>query len=112
LLADHIRTEAGHGWGYIQQANDANPSRDHALPDPEFEIEYGLVPRSDHIKLQQRDFLSYLIAGNLWPYGHCTAATRGIQITNPRAGIRARWSTPRAGAHGKILQRFTITYGS
>src|SRR5262245_39730553 len=23
LLADHIRTEAGHGWGYIQQANAA-----------------------------------------------------------------------------------------
>src|SRR4051794_10442646 len=21
LLSDHIRTEAGHGWGYIQQAN-------------------------------------------------------------------------------------------
>ncbi|HWP56466.1 MAG TPA: hypothetical protein VNL14_01115 [Candidatus Acidoferrales bacterium] len=84
LLADHIRTEAGHGWGYIQQANAVDPSRDYSKPDPDFEREYGLVPRVEFQKLQRRDFLSYLIAGNLWPYGHCTAATRGIQITNPR----------------------------
>jgi len=35
--------------------------------------------------LQTRDFLSYLISGNLWPYGHCTAATiQSILITTPK----------------------------
>ena len=33
LLADHIRTEAGHGWGYIQQGNALDSRRDHAKPD-------------------------------------------------------------------------------
>src|SRR5712692_8615610 len=36
LLADHIRTEAGHGWGYIKQGDAVDPSYDHAAPDPEF----------------------------------------------------------------------------
>ena len=30
FLADHIGTEAGHGWGYIRQANAIDPRRDHA----------------------------------------------------------------------------------
>jgi hypothetical protein len=85
LLADHIRTEAGHGWGYIRQGNAIDPGRDHAKPDPDFEREYGLTPRVEHAKLMRRDFLSYLIAGNLWPYGHCTAATiQSILITTPK----------------------------
>ncbi|MGH7845873.1 MAG: hypothetical protein ACREQW_11985 [Candidatus Binatia bacterium] len=107
LLADHIRTEAGHGWGYIQQANLVEPSRDHSKPDPGFEQDYGLMPRVEHIKLQQRDFLSYLIAGNLWPYGHCTAATRGIQITNPRVleFERTVVHAQEREHHGKILQK-------
>ncbi len=85
LLADHIRTEAGHGWGYIQQGNALDPSYDHAAPDPEFAEEYGLTPRNEHIALQQRDFLSFLIAGNMWPYGHVTALTiQSIKITTPK----------------------------
>jgi hypothetical protein len=85
LLADHIRTEAGHGWGYIRQANALNPGRDHAQSDPEFERQHGLTPRVEHMELMQRDFLSYLIAGNLWPYGHCTAATiQSTLITTPK----------------------------
>ncbi|HLG70421.1 MAG TPA: hypothetical protein VK009_08370 [Chloroflexota bacterium] len=85
LLADHIRTEAGHGWGYIQQGNALDPSYDHAAPDPEFVEEHGLLPRTEHWQLITRDFLSYLIAGNNWPYGHCTAATiQSIKITTPK----------------------------
>jgi hypothetical protein len=85
ILADHIRTEAGHGWGYIQQANRIDPSRDHAQPDPEFVAQYGLTPRLEHQELMRRDFLSFLIAGNLWPYGHVTAATiQSILITTPQ----------------------------
>jgi len=38
LLADHIRTEAGHGWGYIKQADLVDPSRDHSKPDPELAL--------------------------------------------------------------------------
>ena len=59
LLTDHIRTEAVHGWGYIQQGNALDPSRDHSRPDPEFEREHGLTPRVEHLRLQRRDFLSY-----------------------------------------------------
>src|SRR5499426_682486 len=107
LLADHIRTEAGHGWGYIQQGNALNPKRDHTQPDPDFEREHGLLPRMEHHKLMKRDFLSYLIAGNLWPYGHCTAATRGIQITNPRVleFERTVVHAQEREHHGKILQK-------
>ena len=47
--------------------------------------EYGLLPRVEHAALIRRDFLSYLMAGNLWPYGHSTAVTiRGILITTPK----------------------------
>lgn len=85
LLADHIRTEAGHGWGYIQQANALDASYDHAAPDPAFAEEYGLTPRTEHLALQQRDFLSFLIAGNLWPYGFVTSLTiQNIKITTPK----------------------------
>ncbi|HEX6513397.1 MAG TPA: hypothetical protein VF157_13920 [Chloroflexota bacterium] len=85
ILADHIRTEAGHGWGYIKQGDIIDPSIDHALPDPDFSREYGVYPRQDHWQLMTRDFLSYLISGNLWPYGHCTAATiQSIVITTPK----------------------------
>jgi hypothetical protein len=85
LLADHIRTEAGHGWGYIQQGNTLDPSYDHAAPDPEFAEMYGLKRNVAHWEVQTRDFLSYLIAGNLWPYGHCTASTiQSILITTPK----------------------------
>jgi hypothetical protein len=85
LLADHIRTEAGHGWGYIQQANALDPSYDHAAPDPEFVEQYGLTPRTEHLALQQRDFLSFLIAGNMWPYGFVTSLTiQNIKVTTPK----------------------------
>jgi hypothetical protein len=84
LLADHIGTEAGHGWGYIRQADAIDPRRDHSRPDPDFERQHGLTPRVEHRQLLQRDFLSYILSGNLWPYGHCTAVTiQGIQITTP-----------------------------
>jgi hypothetical protein len=85
ILADHIRTEAGHGWGYINQAKVLDPSRDHTQPDPEFAEEHGLHRNPGHIDMQKRDFLSFLIAGNLWPYGHCTAPTiQSIVITTPK----------------------------
>ena len=43
------------------------------------------MPRVEHAALMRRDFLSYLIAGNLWPYGHLTAVTiQGILITTPK----------------------------
>ncbi len=85
ILAEHMRTEAGHGWGYIQQANRIDPSRDHSQPDPEFIERYGLTPRLEHQALMRRDFLSYIFAGNLWPYGHVTAATiQSILITTPQ----------------------------
>ncbi len=84
-LTDHIRTEAGHGWGYIRQGNAIFPGRDQAKPDPDFVQEHGLTPRVEHIQLMKRDFLSYLISGNLWPYGHCTAVSiQGIDISTPQ----------------------------
>jgi len=107
LLADHIRTEAGHGWGYIQQANAAWPARDHSQPDLDLERHYGLIPRVEFQKLLRRDFLSYLIGGNLWPYGHCTAATRGVQITLPRVQEFERTvvHAQEREHHGAILQK-------
>jgi len=108
LLADHIRTEAGHGWGYIQQGNALNAKRDHTKADPDFEREHGLLPRVEHHKLMKRDFLSYLIAGNLWPYGHCTAATiQSILITTPKVldfEERVVHAEER-GHHNAILQK-------
>jgi hypothetical protein len=85
LLADHIRTEAGHGWGYIQQGNALDPSHDHAAPDPDFIEQYRLTPRTEHLALQQHDFLSFLIAGNMWPYGFVTSLTiQSIKVTTPK----------------------------
>jgi hypothetical protein len=85
FLAEHAGTEAGHGWGYIRQANAIDPSRDHSKPDPEFERQYGLTPRIEHHQIMKRDFLSYIFSGNLWPYGHVTAASiQSIQITTPK----------------------------
>jgi hypothetical protein len=108
LLADHIRTEAGHGWGYIQQGNALDPSYDHGAPDPEFVEEHGLLPRTEHWNLITRDFLSYLIAGNNWPYGHCTAATiQSIKITTPKIldfEERVVHAEER-GHHANILQK-------
>ena len=84
-LAEHAGTEAGHGWGYIRQANAIDPSRDHSKPDPEFERKHGLTPRIEHHQIMKRDFLSYIFSGNLWPYGHVTAASiQSIQITTPK----------------------------
>lgn len=84
-LADHIGTEAGHGWGYIRQGDQVDPTRDHTLPDPEFEPEFNVLPRSDHLAMQRRDLLSFIIAGNLWPYGTATSATiQSILVTTPR----------------------------
>src|SRR5487761_1654380 len=58
LLADHIRTEAGHGWGYIKQGDLVDSSINHSLPDPDFSREYGVSPRQDHWQIMTRDFLS------------------------------------------------------
>ncbi|HWP28817.1 MAG TPA: hypothetical protein VNM50_04695 [Chloroflexota bacterium] len=85
ILADHMGTEAGHGWGYIRLADQIDPSRDHSQPDPEFSEQYGVYPSQAHAALMRRDFLSYLFAGNLWPYGPVTAATiQSILITTPQ----------------------------
>ena len=80
-----MRTEAGHGWGYIKQGDLVDPSVDHSKPDADFSREYGVYPRHDHWEVMTRDFLSYLIAGNLWPYGHITASTiQSIVVTTPK----------------------------
>ena len=40
---------------------------------------------SNHLLFLFRDFLSYIFSGNLWPYGHVTAASiQSIQITTPK----------------------------
>lgn len=84
-LADHMGTEAGHGWGYIRQGDQVDPTRDHSQPDPDFEPQFGLLPRVQHLAIQRRDLLSFIIAGNLWPYGHATSATiQSILVTTPR----------------------------
>jgi hypothetical protein len=108
ILADHMRTESGHGWGYIRQGDAIDPSRDHALPDPEFAAQHGLGPNLPHLQLMQRDFLSYLIAGNLWPYGHVTAATiQSIVITTPKVlDFEARVvEAEERGHHDAALQK-------
>ncbi len=108
LLAEHIGTEAGHGWGYIRQADLLEPERDHSQPDPEFEATYGLSAKRDHAELMRRDFLSYLFAGNNWPYGPCTAVTiQGINITTPKVldfEHRVVHAEER-GHHNAILQK-------
>ena len=108
LLAEHIGTEAGHGWGYIRQADALEPGRDHGQPDPEFEAQYGLTRGRDHAALMRRDFLSYLFAGNNWPYGPCTAVTiQGINTTTPKV-LDFEYRVVHAeekGHHNAILQK-------
>jgi hypothetical protein len=108
LLADHIGTEAGHGWGYIRQGNAIEPERDHSQPDPEFEAMYGLCAKRDHVELMKRDFLSYLIAGNNWSYGPATAVTiQSINTTTPKVldfEHRVVHAEER-GHHNAILQK-------
>ena len=84
LLMDHARTEAGHGWCFIRQSDAMDPSIDHAQPDPDLTREFGPQVSQAHTNLVSRDFLSYLIAGNLWAYGHCTAMTTISIVTTPK----------------------------
>lgn len=84
LLLDHAKTEAGHGWGFIRQADLMDPEMDHSKPDPELTEKYGPRVSLEHWQLITRDFLSYLIGGNLWPYGHATAMTTASIITTPK----------------------------
>jgi hypothetical protein len=85
VLADHIHSEAGHGWGYVRPAALIDDSRDHTKPDPEFEEQYGVTLNYPHLELMKHDFLSYLIAGNLRAYGTVTSHTiQSIVITTPR----------------------------
>jgi len=107
-LAEHMGTEAGHGWGYIRQGDLVEPERDHSKPDPEFDAEYGLRPNLEHAALMRRDLLSYLFSGNLWPYGACTAVTiQGINITTPKV-LDFEYRVVHAeeqGHHNAILQK-------
>src|SRR5438445_10889768 len=54
FLADHIGTNAGHGWGDIRHANAIDSRRDHAPPDSDFARPYCLLPRSADHRLVQR----------------------------------------------------------
>lgn len=86
LISDHIAEECGHGWNFMRFADRLDPSKDHRLPDPEFTGRFGIEPRLAHEQLVRRDFLSYLIAGNLWIYGHVTASVRRLGINVPEVG--------------------------
>ncbi|HEX6510787.1 MAG TPA: hypothetical protein VF157_00690 [Chloroflexota bacterium] len=94
LLAEHIEEETGHGWNFIRFGDRLDPSKDHRLPDPEFERKYGLGSRSNHLAILRRDFLSYLIAGNLWVYGHVTASCRHPLIVDQEV---LRWQEEQQG---------------
>src|SRR5207249_3652701 len=76
MLAEHLEEETGHGINFIKFGDKLDPSRDHKLADPDFETKHNLGPRPNLARILQRDFLSYLIAGNLWVYGHVTASCR------------------------------------
>jgi hypothetical protein len=109
LLADHIRSEAGHGVGYVKQGDLIDPSRDHSLPDPEFVAQYGLAPRTAHFELQKRDFLTYLFAGNNWPYGLFLATTiSGIKLFTPRVRDFEEQvvHAEERGHHNAMLQKY------
>jgi hypothetical protein len=109
LLADHIRSEAGHGVGYVKQGDLIDPSRDHSLPDPEFAAQYGLAPRTAHFELQKRDFLTYLFAGNNWPYGLFLATTiSGIKLFTPRVRDFEEQvvHAEERGHHNAMLQKY------
>src|SRR4051812_19062222 len=42
MLAEHLEEETGHGINFIRFGDKLDPSKDHKLPDPEFEQKYGL----------------------------------------------------------------------
>lgn len=84
-ITDHIRDEAGHGWGYIRNAQAIDNSRDYTKRNLDWEDRYGLLPRADVYAVETRDFLSYLFAGNLWIYGHLLSMTiQDIDLITPR----------------------------
>jgi hypothetical protein len=94
LLAEHIEEETGHGWNFIRFGDKLDPGKDHRLADPAFESRYGLGSRGNHLGILRRDFLSYLIAGNLWVYGHVTASCRHPLIVDPEV---LRWQEEQQG---------------
>jgi hypothetical protein len=83
LLSEHIAEETGHGCSFVKLADQIDPSKDHSVPDPEFTTRHGLGPALNHVTLVRRDFLSFIIAGNPWIYGHVTASVRLPGITTP-----------------------------
>jgi hypothetical protein len=106
LIADHIAEECGHGWNFIQLANKLDPTRDYAKDD-DFGDRYGFRDRLGHRRLLQRDFLTYLIAGNLWVYGHVTASCR-IPLLSSRPVVHYQVTDQLAGEeehHYVILQK-------
>jgi hypothetical protein len=94
MLAEHLEEETGHGITFIRFGDKLDPSKDHRQPDRAFEEKYGLGFRSNHSSLLKRDFLTYLIAGNLWVYGHVTASCRGPLISDPEL---RRWQVEQQG---------------
>jgi len=106
LIADHIGEECSHGWNFIQLANKLDPTKDYTKDD-DFAQRYGLEDRPVHRRLLQRDFLSYLIAGNLWVYGHVTASCR-IPMLSSRPVVHYQVTDQLAGEeehHYVILQK-------
>lgn len=106
LMADHIAEECSHGWNFIQLGNKLDPSKDYTKDD-DFAQKYGLQDRPGHRRLLQRDFLSYLIAGNLWVYGHVTASCR-IPMLSSRPVVHYQVTDQLAGEeehHYVILQK-------
>jgi len=106
MIADHIAEECSHGWNFIQLANKLDSSRDHTKDD-DFAQRYGLEDRAGHRRLLQRDFLSYLFAGNLWVYGHVTASCR-IPLLSSRPVVHYQVTDQLAGEeehHFVILQK-------
>jgi hypothetical protein len=107
LIADHIAEECSHGWNFIQLGNKLDASTDYTREDPSFARKYGLEDRLGHRRILQRDFLSYLIAGNLWVYGHVTASCR-IPMLSSRPVVHYQVTDQLAGEeehHYVILQK-------
>jgi hypothetical protein len=105
-IADHIAEECSHGWNFIQLGNKMNPAQDYTKDD-DFAEKYGLRERPGHKRILQRDFLSYLIAGNLWVYGHVTASCR-IPMLSSRPVVTYQVTDQLAGEeehHYVILQK-------
>ena len=103
LLSDHIAEECSHGWNFIKLGDKLDPTKDHTQPDPEFPRKYGLDQRSGHQDILRRDLLSYLIAGNLWVYGHVTASCRLPIISAPEV-IHYQRTDQLAGEEGHHLR--------